>query len=195
MTRRRRRGAPPSPRLRVVRTASGRECPPSICSSRRSGNQAVSTRQERGEEPREEGRGEEPREGRGEEPKAASLSLPSHRASLSLPSHQGAAMNTATCRNRLRVDPHGGGAADPLGPPMEDFPKAVSLSLSSRQAPTGSRGGEKSQAEKGRRARRRRGEEPLGGLPLPLRHQASLSPSLPRPPSPPPPAANRAPMH
>ena len=143
MTRRRRRGAPPSPRLRVVRTASGRECPPSICSSRRSGNQAVSTRQERGEEPRE-GRGEEPREGRGEEPKAASLSLPSHRASLSLPSHQGAAINTATCRNRLRVDPHGGGAADPLGPPMEDFPKAVSLSLSSRQAPTGSRGGEKS---------------------------------------------------
>ena len=135
MTRRRRRGAPPSPRLRVVRTASGRECPPSICSSRRSGNQAVSTRQERGEEPRE---------GRGEEPKAASLSLPSHRASLSLPSHQGAAINTATCRNRLRVDPHGGGAADPLGPPMEDFPKAVSLSLSSRQAPTGSRGGEKS---------------------------------------------------
>ena len=129
MTRRRRRGAPPSPRLRVVRTASGRECPPSICSSRRSGNQAVSTRQERGEEPRE-GRGEEPREGRGEEPKAASLSLPSH---------QGAAMNTATCRNRLRVDPHGGGAADPLGPPMEDFPKAVSLSPSSRQAPRGRR--------------------------------------------------------
>ena len=82
VTRRRRRGAPPSPRLRVVRTASGRECPPSICTSRRSGNQAVSTRQERGEEPRE-GRGEEPREGRGEEPKAASLSLPSHRASLS----------------------------------------------------------------------------------------------------------------
>ena len=34
---------PPSPRLRVVRTASGRECPPSVCSSGRSGNQAVST--------------------------------------------------------------------------------------------------------------------------------------------------------
>ena len=44
--RRRRRGPPPSPRLRVVRTASGRECPPSVCSGSRSGNQAESTREE-----------------------------------------------------------------------------------------------------------------------------------------------------
>merc|ERR1712086_404693 len=44
--RRRRRGPPPSPRLRVVRTASGRECPPSVCSGSRSGNQAESTRGE-----------------------------------------------------------------------------------------------------------------------------------------------------
>ena len=81
------RRPPISPRLRVVRTASGRECVPPASAPADAPVIRPRVPGRRGEEPRV-GRGEEPREGGGEEPKTASLSLPSHRASLSLSSHR-----------------------------------------------------------------------------------------------------------
>ena len=190
MTRRRRRGAPPSPRLRVVRTASGRECPPSVCSGSRSGNQAESTR----EEGRRAQGGERRRaQGGGRRRAQGGLPLPPLPPGLPLPPLPPGSRHEHC---HLQESPAGGSpwgrGCRPARPPHGRFPQGglpLPLLPTSTNRLEGwgeepGREGEKSQAEKGRRAARRPpSPPPPPGLPLPLTSQASLSPSSHRAPS------------